>query len=171
MRHNNIILAVFCVFAAMCCSIGIRAQNSLPAPGAGGAFNPAPANGIGWNPGPGAARPVPPPSGAWGGWSSPALTVNASFGNAYNNWQDSGTTTVVACGYDAQGVWRTIPLYVAYQWNGVQYDVTVINAWDPWTDMWNRGVDQAAYNTSYYINGNTYDFYAPLTTGTYYFNL
>lgn len=34
----------------------MTAQNSLPAPGSGGSYNPAPSwprNGIGWNPGPG----------------------------------------------------------------------------------------------------------------------
>ena len=37
--------------------------------------------------------------------------------------------------------------------------------------MWDRNVDQPAYNTSYYLNGTTFDFYTVLSTGTYYFNL
>lgn len=148
----------------------MTAQNSLPAPGSGGSYNPVPSwprNGIGWNPGP------PPPSswgGPWGnpGWyGSPTVIVN----NSYPNWDNQGTINIMACGYDAQGVWRTLPLHVAYTYNGVNYDVTVINAWNPWTDMWDRNVDQPAYNTSYYLNGTTFDFYTVLSTGTYYFNL
>lgn len=157
-------------------------QNSAPAPGAGGGFNPAPPNGIGWNPGgssapapgsggsfnPGPPAPGPAWGGPWGGgWqSSPSVIVNINPA-----WQNSGATNVVGVGYDAQGNWRTIPLTVAYQWNGVNYNVTVINAWNPWTDMWNRGVDQPAYSTSYFLRGTNYDFYTVLSTGTYYFNL
>jgi len=77
----------------------------------------------------------------------------------------------MACGYDAQGVWRTIPMHVKYVYNGIDYDVTVINVWNPWTESWMRNVDQPAYNTDYYLRGNTYDFYAPLSIGTFYFNL
>ncbi|MDE7380719.1 MAG: hypothetical protein K2N03_01150 [Muribaculaceae bacterium] len=152
------------------------AQNSAPAPGSGGSFNPAPSNGIGWNPGPGGPGgpgPAVPPSnwgGPWGaGWnSSPSIVINTPIVVSNPN---SGVTKVVACGYDAQGNWRTIPLTVQYQWNGVQYNVTVLNAWNPWTDMWNRGVDSPAFNTSYYLNGTTFNFYTVLSTGTYYFNL
>lgn len=79
--------------------------------------------------------------------------------------------TVMACGYDAQGVWRVIPLRVSYKYNGIQYNVNVLNAWDPWTDMWDDAVNVPAVNTSYYIRGNNYDFYVVLSTGTYYFNL
>lgn len=154
---------------------GISAQNSLPAPGTGGSFNPAPIggnnpamggpgiggpgngpgwgnNGIGWNPGPAWSNPNP-------GWN---------YGPSFVN---QGTVNVVACGYDAQGIWRTLPLHVAYTYNGFSYDVTVLNAWNPWTNTWNVGVDMPAYNTSYYLKGQIYDFYAPLSTGTYYFNL
>lgn len=152
---------------------GLSAQNSLPAPGTGGSFNPAPIgggnpgggpgfgggngpgwgnNGIGWNPGPGWGNPNP-------GWN---------YGPSFVN---QGTVNVVACGYDAQGIWRTLPLHVAYTYNGFSYDVTVLNAWNPWTNTWNVGVDMPAYNTSYYLKGQIYDFYAPLSTGTYYFNL
>lgn len=87
------------------------------------------------------------------------------------NWQDAGTTNVVAVGYDAQGVYRAIPLTVSYQYNGVQYDVTVVNAWDPWTNSWDYGVYDNAYNTSYYLRDTVYNFYTILSTGTYYFNL
>lgn len=154
--------------AFIAASMTATAQNSVPAPGSGGSFNPAPANGIGWNPGPGPGPMAPPPyswGGPWGSgiWYSPSIVVNVP--------SDSGVKNVVACGYDAQGIWRTLPLTVAYNYNGVQYNVTVLNAWNPWTDSWNRGVDRAAYNTSYYINGTEFDFYTVLSTGTYYFNL
>ena len=164
------------ILAIVSCTAGALAQNSAPAPGSGGSFTPAYPGGMtggpGWNnPGP------PPPSnwgspwgGGWYGWnSSPTIIVNTPLSSP--SWQNSGVTTVVGCGYDAQGIWRTIPMRVAYSWNGVQYDVTVLSAWDPWTDMWNRGVDANAYNTSYFMRGNTYDFYTVLPTGTFYFNL
>lgn len=155
-------------------AIGLTAQTSLPAPGSGGSSvaNVAPTygsnyNGIGWNPGP------PPPS-YWGspwynGWNTGPTTVLSPTVSA--NFQNQGTTKVVACGYDSQGIWRVIPLLVSYQYNGVQYVVNVLNAWNPWTDTWNVGVDVPAYNTSYVLRNITYDFYTVLSTGTYYFNL
>lgn len=161
-------LAVFTI-------LGAAAQSSAPAPGSGGGFNPSPpGGGMGPGPGPGPGGPMWGGSG-WGSpwgpgyYSSPSIIVNAPIvtGPSVN----SGITKVLACGYDAQGIWRTIPLTVSYNYNGVGYNVTVLNAWNPWTDMWNRGVDQPAYATSYFLRGNTYDFYTNLTTGTYYFNL
>ena len=124
---------------------------------------PAPGSGI-YNPGP----QTPPPPG-WGSpWGGP-MVVNTPLSSP--NWQNSGTETVIACGYDAQGVWRTIPLRVEYNYNGVQYNVTVVSAWNPWSDMWNYNIDQPAYNTTYFLNGTTFDFYTNLSTGTFYFNL
>lgn len=156
---------------AMFAGISVNAQNSLPAPGSGGAFTPnngggvmGPANGIGWNPGP--AYPA-----YWGnpwnnGWNyTPSVPVNSPV------VVNQGITKVLACGYDITGVWRILPLTVSYQWNGVDYNVNVINAWNPWTDSWNRGVDEPAYSTSYVMRGVTYNYYTVLTTGTYYFNL
>ncbi len=143
--------------------------SSAAAPGSGGSFQPnapiGPANGLGWNPGPG-----PGWNNGWGpGWnnwySNPPVVVNVSPN------PNQGVEKVIACGYDAQGIWRVIPLKVAYTYNGVQYNVTVLSAWNPWTQMWNTGVDQTAYNTYYYLRGVYYNFYAPLSTGTYYFNL
>ena len=176
------------LLATIIIPVAVMAQNSAPAPGSGGGFNPAPANGIGWNPGgssapaPGSgggfqpAGPGPGPGGpAWGspwggGWqASPSVVVNVNPG--FVEGMNSGTCNVVGVGYDAQGVWRTIPMSVSYSWNGAQYNVTVLNAWNPWTDMWNRGIDDTAYNTSYFLNGETYNFYVPLSTGTFYFNL
>ncbi len=97
----------------------------------------------------------------------------SNWGSPWNpNWNvDNGKATVVACGYDATGIWRIIPLNVIYNYNGVQYDVKVINAWDPWTRQWNADVDVTAVNTSYYLRGQNFDFYVVLSTGTYYFNL
>lgn len=147
--------------------ITMSAQNSLPAPGNGGA--PAPPignNGIGWNPGPNLPM--------WGG-------ANMNGGPWYDNtWSQPvfsggiparGSIRVMACGYDAQGILRVIPMVVNFQYNGVQYNVTVVNAWNPWTDMWNRDLMQPAFNTDYWLNNVEYDYYVPLSTGTYYFNL
>lgn len=149
---------------------GIRpTQNSLPAPGTGGSFRPAPIGGFG---NPGGPQGPQGPQGPWG--YGPAQGWNNNWGNSWNNqtqWTSQGTENVLASGYDAQGVWRTIPLYVSYAYNGVNYNVTVINAWNPWGGFWNRGIDTPAYNTTYFMNGTTYDFYVPLSTGTYYFNL
>lgn len=78
---------------------------------------------------------------------------------------------VVGVGYDAQGVWRTVPMTVSYNYNGSQYSVIVLTAWDPWSDTWNTNLDIPAVNTSYYLDGSNYNYYAVLTTGTYYFNL
>ena len=155
---------------ALCCAFALSAQNSLPAPG-----SPA-GGGPGW--GGGNSLPAPGNSGpswggGWGPWG-PAYSPTWGIGMSpyYGpNWQNTGTATVMACGYDAQGVWRVMPLKVAYYYNGLQYQVTVLSAWDPWTDAWDYNVDVPAVNTSYYLRGNDYDFYAVLSTGTYYFNL
>lgn len=151
------------------------AQNSLPAPGSGGGFQPnaAPGWGGGW--GGGGFNPGPPPPSYWGspwysGWNySPTIVVSPSVNTG--NFTNQGTTKVIACGYDAMGVWRVLPLVVSYAYNGVQYDVYVLNAWNPWTDQWNRGVDVRAYNTDYTLRGTNYDFYVVLSFGTFYFNL
>lgn len=147
------------------------AQNSLPAPGSGGSYQPNIPSG-GWG---GGFNPGPPPPSYWGspwysGWDySPTIVVSPSI--TTNNFQNQGVIKVVACGYDAQGVWRVLPLVVSYQYNGIQYDVNVLNAWNPWTDHWNRNLDVPAYNTDYTLRGNNYDFYTVLPFGTFYFNL
>lgn len=175
-KHRRLhILAV--VVAAVIGTFGAFSQNSLPAPGSGGSYNPAPIGG-GWGgpgmmgPGPGMiGNPGPPPGPAWGspwgpGWSSsPTIVVNSP------SWTNQGTTTVIACGYDARGIWRTIPLHVAYVFNGADYDVTVLSAYNPWTETWTKGLSVPAFNTNFYLRGQTYDFYTNLSTGTYYFNL
>lgn len=144
--------------------------SSLPAPGSGGNAPLGP-NGIGWNPGPNPAAP------GWGGfnngWPSswnwnpmPSATVNPVIVNPNQGYQK-----VIACGYDSQGSYKIIPMLVAYQWGGGQYNVTVLNAWNPYTLMWDKGIDMAAFNTFYNLRGVNYNFYTPLSTGTYYFNL
>lgn len=143
---------------------GSGGGSSAPAPGSGGMYSPA---GIGWNPG-------PPPSsfgGPWGpSWSGrPVIVVNTPLSSP--DWQNRGHCNVIACGYDARGVWRTLPLRVAYDFNGISYNVSVLNAWNPWTGVWNIGVDVPAYNTSYFLRGQTFDYYTVLPTGTFYFNL
>ena len=159
------------MLAVVSCVFGAFSQNSLPAPGSGGSFRPNPPNGIGWNPGPSWS----PGPGYWGspwytGWgNSPTIVVSPSINTG--NFQNQGITKVVACGYDATGVWRVLPLVVSYQYNGVEYNVNVLNAWNPWTDQWDKGVDVQAFNTDYILRNVTYDFYAVLPYGTFYFNL
>ena len=76
---------------------------------------------------------------------------------------NQGNLNVMATGYDSESVLVQIPLYVSYSFNGVQYDVTVLNSWNPYTQMWNESVDTPAYQT--------YNYYVVLPSGTYYFNL
>lgn len=114
------------------------------------------------------ASPIQPPPNHvnvpwWQGWESPPPPAPINFNN--------GNTTMMACGYDAQSVWRVLPLYVAYQYNGIQYNVSVINAWNPWTDAWDRDLDVTAFNTNYVLRNVTYNFYVVLSFGIFYFNL
>ena len=109
-----------------------------------------------------AQTPPPPP-----GWGSAGYLSNPPAGE----WMNEGNLNVMATGYDSESVLVQIPLYVSYSFNGVQYDVTVLNSWNPYTQMWNDGVDTPAYQTSYYFNGFTYNYYVVLPSGTYYFNL
>jgi hypothetical protein len=157
-------------------ALGLFAQNSLPAPGSGGSYRPNGGFSGGMGPGmmgPG-FNPGPPPPSAWGspwytGWNpSPTIVVSPSVST---NFQNQGVIKVIANGYDATGVWRVLPLVVSYQYNGVQYNVNVLNAWNPWTDQWDKGVDVPAYNTNYVLRNITYDFYTVLSFGTFYFNL
>lgn len=141
-----------------------------PGPPPGGPMNPPPP-GSGMNPP--IPQPGPPPSmwGSpwWNGWNtSPSVVISPSITIDGTN---SGNMKVIACGYDAQGVWRVLPLYVNYNYNGVNYNVTVLNAWDPWTDMWNKGVDVQAFATDYTLRGVNYNYYVVLSFGTFYFNL
>lgn len=174
--------SIFMLAMIMAGALGLMAQNSLPAPGSGGSFTPNMGGGggfgPGFGPGPGWNNGFPPGYVSPGYWGSPwydgrnynptivvAPTVSAP------TLTNQGTEKVIACGYDAQGIWRVLPLYVSYVYNGVQYDVNVLNAWNPWTNTWDNGVDIQAYNCSHYLRNVLYKFYANLSTGTYYFNL
>lgn len=173
------IRAIAVAFMMSAAAFGLSAQNSLPAPGTGGGFhpNPGPAPGMGmgmgpgfgpgWNPGP----PGPPFGNPWyTGWnSSPSIVINQPITSG--NVPNQGITKVIACGYDAQGVWRVLPLVVSFQYDGVQYEVNVLNAWNPWTNEWDNGVDVQAFNTDYILRNVTYDYYVVLSFGTFYFNL
>lgn len=145
------------------------AQNSMPAPGSGGSFQPA--GGGGFGPGPGG--PMAPPAWnspwytGWGNAPQVVVSPSISIGNSLNQ----GIMKVIACGYDARGVWRVLPLQVSYQYLGGQYNVNVLNAWNPWTGSWVRGIDQQAFNTVYYLRNVQYDYYTVLPFGTFYFNL
>lgn len=116
--------------------------------------------------------PPPPPTPNPGlpntppGWGAAGFLANPPMGNI-----NQGTINVMATGYDNESVLVQIPLVVSYSFNGVYYDVKVLNSWNPLTQTWNIGVDAAAYQTSYYFNGFNYNYYAVLPTGTYYFNL
>lgn len=134
-------------------------------------------NGIGWNPGPMIHQnqnqiPVNTPMPAPGFVNPPLPNTTIVYAPQLETGiANQGITKVVACGYDFEGIWRVIPLTVSYQYNGAQYDVNVLNAWNPWTDTWDRGVDQPAFNTYIFQRGIPYSFYTVLSTGTYYFNL
>lgn len=164
------VAAVSCVILAG--GVAMSAQNSLPAPGAGGGYRPTGGafgqNGIGWNPGPVAPSYWGSP---WYTGMNPSPTVVISPSVSIGNSMNQGITKVIACGYDAQGVWRVLPLLVSYQYDGVQYDVNVLNAWNPWIDQWDRGIDTQAFNTNYILRNITYNYYVVLPFGTFYFNL
>lgn len=129
-------------------------------------------NGPGW-----AGNGFGPSTPMWG--TTPGMMTGGCWGNisysgpdnpppvVYNN----GILHLVAVGYDAQGVWQTVPIIVQYQWNGVGYDPTVLDAWNPWTQSWQPNLDLSAFQTQYLLRGQTYNWYVNLPTGTYYFNL
>ena len=113
-----------------------------------------------WGTSPGMMSGGPWGEGAFSGPDNPPM-LN------FNN----GISHVVGVGYDVQGVWETVPLIVEWHWNGVQYDVTLMDAWNPWTRVWEKQLNIPAYQTEYTLRGVTYDRYVNLSTGTYYFNL
>lgn len=147
---------------------GAGQSTSLPQPGAGGSYRPNTfplgPNGIGWNPG----WHHHWAGSAWNTSWNPAAGVGPVVIGPNTN---RGIEKVIACGFDSEGIWRILPLQVSYRYNGVQYVVYVLNAWNPWTDNWDLGVNQRAYLTDMYFHGVEYDYYAPLPTGTYFFNL
>ncbi|MBD5278049.1 MAG: hypothetical protein HDS32_02300 [Bacteroides sp.] len=175
------------IIAAIFCVGSIYAQNSAPRPGAGGGFNPnsgnsAPRPGAGGaftpnvsqGPGPGAGfGPNVPMWGTGNSMMNGGPWGPGAFSGPYNNNGpvfNQGNSQVIGVGYDAQGVWETVPLDIHWDWNGFFYEITVVNAWNPWTEMWDENVDMSAFQTTYKLRGVTYSYYVNLSTGTYYFN-
>lgn len=116
---------------------------------------------------PGSQTPPPPNPQTPPGWSVPGyLTIPPS-----EEWMNQGNMNVMATGYNSEGVLIQIPLYVSYNFNGANYNVMVLNSWNPYTQTWNTNVDIPASSTDYYLNGFTYNFFATLPIGNFYFNL
>lgn len=168
MKKQSISLFMKATFTMLSiCILGVASLLAQPAPPPGGPVPPPPPpNGQPIPPGapgvPGQA-PLPPSPPGWGAPGFLASPPATGF--------NQGTINVMATGYDSESVQVQIPLVVSYAFNGVNYDVTVLNSWSPLTQTWNIGVDVPAYQTSYYINGFSYNYYAQLPSGTYYFNL
>ena len=144
--------------------LGIIDSQPIPPPPPGPPMAGAPAPGI--PPSTPPPNPGPPPAPAPPGWGAPGFLASPP-----PSAMNEGTVNVIATGYDSESVLVQIPLVVSYTFNGAYYNVTVLNSWNPYTQSWNLGVDIPAYNTSYYFNGFTYNFYAVLPSGTFYFNL
>ncbi len=145
-------------------------------------FSPAlPAPGIN-APAPGFQQPVNP---ALSPFTKPL--INNGWASQGGNWgpgmnmppapiptpviASHGRMRVIACGYDITGVWRVLPMVVHYRYNGIQYMVNVLSAWNPITRMWIPDVDTQAFNTTYTLRGVTYNYYTVLSFGTFYFNI
>lgn len=152
-------------FACLLLFLGLSAMAQPGPPPPMGPNNPGPPAGVMTPPPPGApsAQPAPPPPG----WGGPGFLANPPAAG----WMNQGTINVMATGYDSESVLVQIPLVVQYSFNGANYNVTVLNSWNPMSQTWNYGVDSQAYQTSYYFNGFTYNYYTVLPSGTYYFNL
>ena len=152
---------------SICCGV-VNAQPGPPPPGPPSPTpigTPPPPNAP-LPPGPGPAVPPPPPNTP-PGWGAPGYLVTPPNGD----WMNQGTLNVMATGYDTESVLVQIPLVVSYYFNGVNYNVTVLNAWSPFTQTWITGLDIPASQTSFYFNGFNYNFTVSLPSGTYYFNL
>lgn len=153
-------------FAILCLG-GILASVSQPAPPPP-PLSPANTQGLVPPPPPGEPQTPPPPAPyAPSGWGTPGYLAYPPSGD----WMNQGTINVMATGYDTESVLVQIPLVVSYSYNGATYNVTVLNAWSPFTQTWNMGVDIPASPTSYFFNGFTYNWMAPLPSGNFYFNL
>ena len=164
MKKKIITQRIFLSLVTTLLSSGIlMAQPLPPVPGP-----PPPSGGPGlqtpYPPAPGQAPAQTPPPPGWGG---PGFLSSVPP----DQWMNQGTINVMATGYDTESVLVQIPLVVSYSYNGVTYDVTVDNSWNPYTQSWNIGVNSPAFSTSYYFNGFTYNYYTNLPTGTFYFNL
>lgn len=131
------------------------AQNSLPPPGYGSLkprHNPFWGNPFLNNP-----QMIPP------------FSINRPLSSP--DWQNNGYENVIAVGSGAQGVWRSIPLNISYSFNGAQYNVTVINAYNPWSQSWMNGIYIPAYSTYIFLKGTYYKYCVDLSVGTFYFNI
>lgn len=127
-----------------------------------GPLPPPPSQPLPQGPLPPAPNPQTPP-----GWSARGyLTVPPSA-----DWMNQGNINVMATGYDSEGVLMQIPLFVSYNYNGVNYNVMVLNSWNPYTQTWDNQVDIPANSTDYYFNGFKYNYFAALPVGNFYFNL
>lgn len=157
-RNRQIIRTMLAFLLAIGMGISVVNAQPGPPPPPGG---PLPPPGAPAPPPPGPSTPPPP-----AGWASPGFLVTPPPVN-----MNEGTINVMATGYDTESVLVQIPLVVSYSFNGVNYDVMVLNSWSPYTQSWNIGVDVQAYQTDYYFNGFTYNYYAVLPSGTFYFNL
>ncbi len=132
---------------------------------------PIQAYGPGWG-----ANGFGPDIPMWG--TSPGMMTGGRWGpgaftgplNKHRLNLNNGISHVIGVGYDVQGVWETVPLVAKWHWNGVNYEVIVITAWNPWTRSWDGNLNMPAYQTQYRLKGITYDYYVNLSTGTYYFN-
>ena len=160
------IIAAFLLTSSICVMSQMQTPPPPP-PGSVQTFPPVVPGNPPINPNPNIPGPSAPGTPPPAGWGAPGFLANPPAGN----WMNQGTLNVMATGVDSEGVMKQIPLFVSYSFNGVNYNVTVVNAWDPYTQMWNTGVDQPAFSTSYFLNGFTYNYYAPLPIGTFYFNL
>lgn len=173
LKSKIYIAAVVAIFVLGVGSMGAQIINPPIAPPPGqmttppgspppspGAPVPPPAPG---NLPPGSATPPPPPPG----WGAPGMLSTPPAPGMLNQ----GTLNVMATGYDAESVLVQIPLVVSYAFNGVNYNVTVLNSWNPLTQTWNSGIDMPATPTDYSFNGFTYNYYVNLPSGNYYFNL
>ena len=144
-------------------ALGIGSSIAQPPPSPPGAPIPPPPPAAQLPP----SQPLPPPPpNTPPGWSAQGYLTSPPSAE----WMNQGNLNVMATGYDTESVLVQIPLYVSYSFNGVNYDVTVINSWNPYSQMWNVGVDEPAYQTSYYFNGFNYNYYVNLPSGTFYFN-
>lgn len=160
-RYSLLFLSIYMLGA-----VTISAQ-PLPPPPDGGPGAPA-----GPPPPPAMAQPVPPgyapppPAPAPSGWGAYGYLSNPPAPNF-----NQGVINVMATGYDTESVLVQIPLVVSYSFNGVNYNVSVVNCWNPYTQSWTMNIDEPAYQTTYYFNGFTYNYYTNLPSGTFYFNL
>ena len=162
-KKNRLQLIAFILMSLIFLGAGnILAQAPLPPPPPSQLPPPPMPNGQVPPPPPGGPQTPPPP-----GWGAPGCLTNPPSAD----WMNQGYLNVMATGYDSESVLVQIPLYVSYTFNGVNYNVMVVNSWNPYSQMWNTNVDIPANQTDYFFNGFNYNYYVVLPSGTFYFNL